>query len=1124
MNTVEISAQMPDASRCPQCGTPLPRGALAGFCPACLLKAGAEADTATGSRKPGFTPPSVAELAPLFPQLDILELIGKGGMGAVYRARQKQLDRLVALKILPLGIGNDPAFATRFTREAKALARLNHPGIVTLYEFGMAQGAAGSPLPVAPSSQSSTLNPQPSLYFFLMEFVDGVNLRQLLHASRVSPHEALAIVPQICDALQFAHDLGIVHRDIKPENILLDRRGRVKVADFGLAKLIEGGDASPRGSSGGERTTGPAIPANLTEAGEVMGTPQYMSPEQIEAPGEVDHRADIYALGVVFYQMLTGELPGKPLEPPSRKVQMDVRLDEIVLRALERKPELRYQQAGVLKTQVETIAATPEGAGVALGGPFVAKGMTPQEVEEAGRDLKRLFGRQGLVALARQCLLLFDFSAAVPAFIERAGRRKFNFWPLLLLFCSTIGFMVSGLSLCFSVAQRLLWQGTPSQAAVFPLTTQQTNFLIWAVLGAVGRLAALNLGQASKEITRRRVVTVCLWLTALAAMIAAQPLLAGVLNAASPAQLMDTARFAKWGGLGVLLVFGLVIVVFVIGSLFRLGWGMKKTVDRAMGASAASVGLRAAEAWLAIVDGGDYAQSWKSGYFLRSIAKEEWARRLEEVRRPLGQVRSRHLTNTEVTRTRRRYVGKFTFATSFESLPAATETVTLALQPNLEWKAIGYLVLPANAPERDPEKGLQALSLSDERQLRGQLERQRHAQGALGGSGAERSPSGSSGGARRIATIGELAIFALVSMLPVAAWGKPKETVLGAGLTLVFAGLFFGKGVFRGALLLALAVFGFAAAVVMHSNCQAPESAATPWTNYIVLKQILAPGTHGVGKYGDDDFRYEIQFDERSVALTASYRQQPDLQYRVQLEDKYGRTRALEEGGLVRTSQPGDGHETVQEKKMLTRREFDRIAALVLQTRASTQSGSQLTFGPVIECGLTNSDLLTDCFLDLDSGRVLSAPQELVESLRAGGKPKGTGKDVDHLRGWMRKCGADVLIRSGDAWWLLQVDGVREMLRLKGGPPFTPAKFETVTVEQVMAAVLRGEQEQGGLTEQSPVARLDAYCHGEVHSFKTREGAVGILQITGFTDNPRSVKIRYKLVHPLKDLPAKPVR
>jgi serine/threonine protein kinase/type II secretory pathway pseudopilin PulG len=334
-------------SSCPQCGTPLSSGTLAGLCPACLLKMGAATDTVTDAKQPPFVPPATAELAAKFPQLEILELIGQGGMGAVYKARQKQLDRIVALKILPPGIGDDPAFAERFTREAKALAKLNHPNIVTLFEFGRAD------LPVSPNIEAAQQRrPTAPLYYFLMEFVDGVNLRQLLQNRPVSTREALAIVPQICDALQFAHDQGIVHRDIKPENILLDRRGRVKVADFGLAKIIE---------SKSGRADLPVSP-NIEAAQQhrptgVMGTPNYMSPEQKENPGDVDHRADIYALGVVFYQMLTGELPGKRLEPPSKKVQIDVRLDEIVLRALEKKPELRYQQASVLKTQLETVAA-----------------------------------------------------------------------------------------------------------------------------------------------------------------------------------------------------------------------------------------------------------------------------------------------------------------------------------------------------------------------------------------------------------------------------------------------------------------------------------------------------------------------------------------------------------------------------------------------------------------------------------------------------------------------------------------------------------------------------------------------------------------------------------------------
>ena len=381
MNDGPVSPDMHPDSRCPQCGTPLAQGALAGLCPACLLKAGAAEDTITAGGGAPFVPPTVEELATKFPQLEILSLIGKGGMGAVYKARQKQLDRFVALKILPPGIGHDAAFAERFAREARALAKLSHPNIVTIHDFGQADG----------------------LFFLLMEFVDGMTLRQLLTASRIAPREALAIVPQICDALQFAHDHGIVHRDIKPENILLDRRGRVKVADFGLAKLI-GGENETAGAEGGALDL-----TGATEAGKIMGTPQYMAPEQRDNPSEVDHRADIYALGVVFYQMLTGELPGKRIEAPSSKVSIDVRLDEVVLRALEKNPDLRYAQASIFKTQVENISRPP--------------GEIPQETQgpsgSAGPDARDAGFWRRTLALLIDCILVsivaFPFLIAMDA-------------------------------------------------------------------------------------------------------------------------------------------------------------------------------------------------------------------------------------------------------------------------------------------------------------------------------------------------------------------------------------------------------------------------------------------------------------------------------------------------------------------------------------------------------------------------------------------------------------------------------------------------------------------------------------------------------------------------------------
>jgi serine/threonine protein kinase len=324
---------------CQNCGAALSADAPQGLCPQCLMKIAMGTQSGPGSN-PGSgakgSPPDPAKLATHFPQLEILELLGQGGMGVVYKARQRQLDRVIALKILPLEAGRDPAFAERFTREARALARLNHPNIVALYDFGQTDG----------------------LYYFIMEFVDGLNLRQLERSRRVAPKEALNIVPKICEALQYAHDQGVVHRDIKPENILLDKQGRVKIADFGLAKLLGHATQDFR----------------LTDAGRVMGTPHYMAPEQVEHPLDVDHRADIYSLGVVFYEMLTGELPLGKFQSPScctGGVQIDVRLDEVVLRALEKEPARRYQQASVLKTEVETIAGTAPAVAATPTAPVV---------------------------------------------------------------------------------------------------------------------------------------------------------------------------------------------------------------------------------------------------------------------------------------------------------------------------------------------------------------------------------------------------------------------------------------------------------------------------------------------------------------------------------------------------------------------------------------------------------------------------------------------------------------------------------------------------------------------------------------------------------------------------------
>src|SRR5207248_3513772 len=161
--------------------------------------------------------PSLEEVTAAFPQFEIIELIGAGGMGTVWRARQPKLNRHVALKLLPASLAERAhAFAGRFEREGQLLARLHHPNIVAVHDSGRAG----------------------NFFYLLMEFVDGVNLRQAMRAGRFTPEQALAVVPKICDALQFAHNEGVLHRDIKPENILLDSKGRLKIADFGIAKLV----------------------------------------------------------------------------------------------------------------------------------------------------------------------------------------------------------------------------------------------------------------------------------------------------------------------------------------------------------------------------------------------------------------------------------------------------------------------------------------------------------------------------------------------------------------------------------------------------------------------------------------------------------------------------------------------------------------------------------------------------------------------------------------------------------------------------------------------------------------------------------------------------------------------
>jgi hypothetical protein len=250
-------------------------------------------------------------------------------------------------------------------------------------------------------------------------------------AGRIAPREALAIVSQVCDALQYAHDMGIVHRDIKPENILVDRRGHAKIADFGLAKLL--------GSA--------ADDYSWTGTHQAMGTVHYMAPEQIEKPLSVDHRADIYSLGVVFYELLTGELPLGRFAAPSTKIEVDVRVDEVVLKALEKDLPRRYQHASDVKAEVDGIsrAAAAAGATAAAGVAGTAQAGAGLQGQPAGS--KRPVWVAGGVAVFALLASVLAFRFGVTGGMT-TGRGLIMMSGLLMLtaFAAGITFIVLALS------------------------------------------------------------------------------------------------------------------------------------------------------------------------------------------------------------------------------------------------------------------------------------------------------------------------------------------------------------------------------------------------------------------------------------------------------------------------------------------------------------------------------------------------------------------------------------------------------------------------------------------------------------------------------------------------------
>jgi serine/threonine protein kinase len=237
-------------------------------------------------------------------------LIGQGGMAAVYRGRQVNLGRPVAIKILHREHGTDYAYAERFRREAQVLAQMDHPNLVSVYDLGLLGD---------------------DYLYYVMELIEGTDLHYLLAQGQMTPVQAVHIATTVCDALEYAHRHGLVHRDIKPANILLANDGRIKVADFGLAKRFD-----------------PTVTL-LTRTNMAMGTPDYAAPEQYDPQVVIDQRADVYGLGVVLYQMLTGRVPRGAWEPPSVIAGTDPRLDAVIVNALMPDRMKRYGSATEFK-------------------------------------------------------------------------------------------------------------------------------------------------------------------------------------------------------------------------------------------------------------------------------------------------------------------------------------------------------------------------------------------------------------------------------------------------------------------------------------------------------------------------------------------------------------------------------------------------------------------------------------------------------------------------------------------------------------------------------------------------------------------------------------------------------
>ncbi|MEJ2212249.1 MAG: protein kinase, partial [Anaerolineae bacterium] len=308
-----------------------------------------------------------------FGPYEITAKVGEGGMAVVYKGYQQSLNRYVAIKVLRAELAQDKEFVERFRREALSVADLSHPNILHVYDAGFSDG----------------------VYYIVMAYVDGGSLKEMVMRGPMDMDYAISIVAQVADALQHAHQHGLVHRDVKPNNILMTRDGRPLLTDFGIAKAVH-------------ESTG------LTRTGTSIGTPEYMAPEQIQGQ-KVDGRTDIYALGIVLYEMLTGWTPFSTTTPvatlykqvnepppPLRQANINIPtwLEEVVLKALEKSPQDRFQQASdfaeaLRQRQAPASASTPAPTVIGRTAPRTEAPSKPR-----GRLVPVLIGGIVLLVLA----------------------------------------------------------------------------------------------------------------------------------------------------------------------------------------------------------------------------------------------------------------------------------------------------------------------------------------------------------------------------------------------------------------------------------------------------------------------------------------------------------------------------------------------------------------------------------------------------------------------------------------------------------------------------------------------------------------------------------------------------